>query len=370
MINIRYHVFSLIAVFLALAIGLAAGSTVVKESIVDSLRENQDRLESQLGDLEEQNDELELRVARLEETDRRLRDEGPLALLDGRLLGMDVVLVVGEGLDGDVRSSVRDSFVVAGAGLAGEIEVRRDIAQEERAADLAGTVGAPTDEDPSAVAARSLAGLLLSAVEGNEDTADADTPDRIDAPSGTDAPVREPLSGTDAPAGTDAPVTDPPATDGDTESTPAPEREQLADLLESLEDEGFVAADGAISEPDEPIARPPVFVVVGGRPDGDGVAVTDFLADLVDELAAGSDAGAARVVVGDAALTDPAEPRSPLVDAVRDEGSTWRSVTSVDHLEAFAGLAAAALAVDDLRFGRTGHYGVGEGADTLLPGDQ
>ena len=29
MINIRYHVYSLVAVFLALAIGVAAGSTVV-----------------------------------------------------------------------------------------------------------------------------------------------------------------------------------------------------------------------------------------------------------------------------------------------------------------------------------------------------
>jgi hypothetical protein len=92
MISIRYHVFSLIAVFLALAIGLAAGSTVVKESIVDNLRDNQDRLESELDELQAANDELELRVGRLEETDRRLRSEGPTALLDSRLLGLTVVL--------------------------------------------------------------------------------------------------------------------------------------------------------------------------------------------------------------------------------------------------------------------------------------
>ena len=48
MINIRYHVYSLLAVFLALAIGVAAGSTVVQRSVVDNLKSTQGRIEQNL----------------------------------------------------------------------------------------------------------------------------------------------------------------------------------------------------------------------------------------------------------------------------------------------------------------------------------
>ena len=58
MINIRYHVYSLVAVFLALAIGVAVGSTVVQRSVVDNLRSTQGRIEQNLDDLEAQNAEL------------------------------------------------------------------------------------------------------------------------------------------------------------------------------------------------------------------------------------------------------------------------------------------------------------------------
>ena len=63
MINIRYHVYSLVAVFLALAIGVAAGSTVVQRSVVDNLQSTQGRIEQNLDDLEAQNAELQERAA-------------------------------------------------------------------------------------------------------------------------------------------------------------------------------------------------------------------------------------------------------------------------------------------------------------------
>ena len=54
-------------------------------------------------------------------------------------------------------------------------------------------------------------------------------------------------------------------------------------------------------------------------------------------------------------------------NAVRERGDVWDRVTSVDDLEAFDGLAALTLGIDELRIGRIGHYGVGEDADSLLP---
>ena len=45
MINFRFHLASLIAVFLALAIGIVMGSTVVKEATVKGLRSEIHRVE-------------------------------------------------------------------------------------------------------------------------------------------------------------------------------------------------------------------------------------------------------------------------------------------------------------------------------------
>ena len=87
MINIRYHVYSLVAVFLALAIGVAAGSTVVQRSVVDNLRSTQGRIEQNLDELEAQNAELQERTDALEGREGSLIDEGPAALLAGKLTG-------------------------------------------------------------------------------------------------------------------------------------------------------------------------------------------------------------------------------------------------------------------------------------------
>jgi hypothetical protein len=169
----------------------------------------------------------------------------------------------------------------------------------------------------------------------------------------------------DEPSSTEADTTEP-STDEETE--PPPERVALDDLLAAWEDAGFVSADGAVADAEAPIARSPIFVVVGGRPDSDDVNVTPFLVDMATDTVQ-LDEERSRTVVGDAALTDPSAPRSPLVDAVRERGDVWDGVTSVDDLEAFAGLAALTLGIDDLRIGRTGHYGVGEAADSLLPAE-
>ena len=44
MINFRFHIVSLIAVFLALALGIVMGATVVNRAIVDRLNRHSDGL--------------------------------------------------------------------------------------------------------------------------------------------------------------------------------------------------------------------------------------------------------------------------------------------------------------------------------------
>ena len=64
MINFRYHLVSLIAVFLALALGIVIGSTLIDRAIVDALRNRIDTVEGNLDDRVAANDDLRDEVER------------------------------------------------------------------------------------------------------------------------------------------------------------------------------------------------------------------------------------------------------------------------------------------------------------------
>ncbi|TMK19625.1 MAG: copper transporter, partial [Actinobacteria bacterium] len=48
MINLRYHIVSLAATFLAFGLGILAGTTVIDQGLVSSLRQNTSALERDL----------------------------------------------------------------------------------------------------------------------------------------------------------------------------------------------------------------------------------------------------------------------------------------------------------------------------------
>ena len=56
MINFRYHVVSLIGVFLALGIGVIMGATVIDRVTVDQLRNRLDSVEKSVGQTRKDND--------------------------------------------------------------------------------------------------------------------------------------------------------------------------------------------------------------------------------------------------------------------------------------------------------------------------
>ena len=53
----------------------------------------------------------------------------------------------------------------------------------------------------------------------------------------------------------------------------------------------------------------------------------------------------------------------------QEVGAIDDAVSTVDDLEDFRGRAATVLALADLGAGRVGHYGLGPGADRLVPAD-
>ena len=67
MISFRYFLITIVAIFLALGLGVLAGSTVLEQSLVDGLQAQTDRLQADLGDLRGEVSDQRLQLDKLNE---------------------------------------------------------------------------------------------------------------------------------------------------------------------------------------------------------------------------------------------------------------------------------------------------------------
>ena len=308
MINLRYHVVSLVAVFLALTVGIVMGSTVVDKVTVDALNARVDEVSRNVRNAEAENRRLGDQL----KTVRDFADQARDHISDGHLRGVPVLVVGITGIDRKPVDGLRQALVSSEATLAGTVwftaKMRLDNQDDTRA--LATTLGLTVDQ-PEVVRHRAL-----------------------DVVAGT-------LAGA-----------------GDTNPLPA------------LADAGFVVFD---TPPDQATALAPALtslpaaglrvVLVSGA----GADVADD--DLAVPLAVALGRSSARVVAAEAGRDTPGG-RAVFVGLLRKDTSVGPRVSTVDDLESPGGQAAAVLALADLAAPRTGPYGVGPGAERLLPPSQ
>ena len=124
MINFRYHLASLIAVFLALGLGIVAGSTFVSPETVRALNHSLRRIDTSNKDLQTQNDALAQTnrdLLRYAEFSRNL-------LVQGKLAGKPVVLVSFDTTPGSETSQMATTLVAAGAKLQGTLTLSSNLA--------------------------------------------------------------------------------------------------------------------------------------------------------------------------------------------------------------------------------------------------
>ncbi|HEX9316925.1 MAG TPA: copper transporter [Actinomycetota bacterium] len=124
MINFRYHLASLIAVFLALGLGIVAGSTFVSPATVRALNNSLRRIDTSNKDLQTQNDALAQTnrdLLRYAEFSRNL-------LVQGKLAGKPVVLVSFDTTPGSETSQMATTLVAAGAKLQGTLTLSSNLA--------------------------------------------------------------------------------------------------------------------------------------------------------------------------------------------------------------------------------------------------
>jgi hypothetical protein len=331
-INFRYHLVSLVAVFLALGIGVIMGTAVIDSAVVDRLEAQQQGLEAQISDVRTENDELRTQLRDLREASEQLAAEGSERLLDGALRGQPVLVVGVRGVEAEGLRDLESIIQTADAQYQGTIWLtdRFALDDDDERRDLAGVLGFTSDT--GAASLRSAAISRLSLLLRRQ------------------APVEE----------------DPDPSEGAEEAEEGVQEQ--ADLVVALREAGFVDVEG-LDTGSSPQLRPGTRVVVLS---GSGAAVDDrdlalpLIRSLVREIAGLPPAGVLAVEATPAAGEDEGEAASWL-SAIRADDQLATRVSTVDNIEEFAGRLAAVLAVQELGVPRYGHYGRGEGAQRLLP---
>ena len=120
MIDFRYHLVSIVAVFLALAIGIVLGSTELQGHTIDVLRSSSNSLNSKLNAADA------LRATNEQEIsdDQQFLQTAEPKLLDGALAGDRVVIITEPGAPDSVTSGVKQAAGIAGATVTGTVALQ------------------------------------------------------------------------------------------------------------------------------------------------------------------------------------------------------------------------------------------------------
>jgi len=147
-IDFRYHLVSIVAVFLALAIGIVVGATALKptaEAGLDRLsRDEQHQISTQRTNI----NNLKSQIA----ADNALAEASAPRLLAGLLQDQRVVLITAPGADGSTISGITADLGLAGAKVAGQVQLQPSFfdsgATTENSLDALATKVAPPTVTP------------------------------------------------------------------------------------------------------------------------------------------------------------------------------------------------------------------------------
>jgi len=307
-INFRYHVVSLTAVFLALAIGLVVGTAALNGPLEDALK-------NQVGSLSKQTQTYRDRITQLEtEAGRQEQFASQAApiMLAGKLTGRRVLVVSLSQAGGSVGKVV-DMLKQAGAQIAGQVEIEDKLLDPNSKANLLdvatnaaqqpGITGTPLNSNGVETSSFLLATVLLA--------------------------HNPPLS-------------------SDVTKT----------VLTAYKESNFIVPTGDLSTPAESV------VIVAGEPytDSDGetknanvTTVVEWFSKKAPTVVAASGAGGTGNVIS----------------AVRSDPNLSKTAATVDNVTTPDGQLAVPLALSELLLtNKPGHYGVAGGATSMLPRPQ
>ncbi|MGI5521888.1 copper transporter [Micromonospora sp. CA-259024] len=180
MINFRYHVVSLTAVFLALAIGLVVGTAALNGPVADSLKE-------QVTGLRKDNQQWRQTVSNMEKQlglEEEFAEEISQVVLPGTLTGRRVV-VLSLPNGRDHTEGVLKKLQLAGATITGRVDLQDKFINPDNNSNLlelavtaarptAQTTGLPGNGHGVETSSALLASVLLDRAQGTAPVSDAD----------------------------------------------------------------------------------------------------------------------------------------------------------------------------------------------------
>lgn len=367
MINFRYHIVSITAVFLALGIGTALGSTFLDRYTVDLLDRNISSAEDRIRATDAENGRLETQVDDAEARDRELLASGAPQLLDDRLTDVPVLAVVAAGVDGATVDTVEQVLAATGADLRGSLVLTDELAFADGVdADLAEDLGLqdPDVRELRAAVEDQLANALLAAGVAADDVADSTTTTTTSTTTVAD-PGSEPATTTTPAAVTTTTVAAPTG-----EPAPIGPDGTQPDVLTTLLERGYLRFDAAPGvDPADPLLEAPDYRFVFVSQAGLEASANEILISL---LPTGLTAGVLPAVVVSPSVPVRTDPDAPdlepsAVAIIRDDDELAARYATVDQVETFAGQVSAALALDQVRTAKPGHYGQADGAQAIVP---
>ena len=313
MIDFRYHLVSIIAVFLALAVGIVVGTAALNGPIVDGLRDDVDRLSKDNRSLEEQVQGLEADVGASDAAAAQLAPR----LVDGTLDTSRVLLVTTPGAPVELAEQLVPVLTAAGATVTGQLDVRAALGDPESRAlveDLVAQVLPAEIELPDGSPVERAAAELAAALSTGPDAAEV-------------------------------------------------EEEEAQAVVSAFEEADLVTFDSAAEG--DVLTSATLVVVLAGPGSGTSPTVEQVQQlEALLSLASAFDNRSEGVVVAGAA--ESAEPGG-LVAALREQSTTAENVSSVDNADRGLGRVTLVSSLVEQRAGRAGQYGAGPGATAPLP---
>jgi hypothetical protein len=317
-IDFRYHLVSIVAVFLALAIGIVLGSTELQGPAYNLLDKTTSKLQNELGQVSGQRDAAQQQAT---EGEMYAQAVEPTVLHD-LLAGQRLLIVTEPGAQSSVVSGISSAALAAGASITGQVNLATKFF------DTSGTAQDSLNQTTLDVA--QAAGLSLdSSATYQQQAAQVIASEIL---------VKAPASSAGKP--------------------PADQVTEASTMLQAYAASQFLSTTG---QPASPATL--VVVVTPQTPPSDGSAdqLDQVLVPVVTELAAKS---SATVVVGSSAGSGAGSPI-----AVLRSNNISSQVSTVDDADLVAGqtVAMQALAMG-LAGGKAGSYGfTANGASAIAP---
>jgi hypothetical protein len=304
LVDFRYHLVSIIAVFLALAIGIVLGTTALNSALVDDLRNQVKSLANSKRGLEHSVAATQGQLGDAQRFEKAA--EGPLVL--NRLSGRTVTVISAPGADRTIRDRLVKTLQTAGATVTLQIRLTARYSDPTHAADLdaAATAALPPPQtftlgdSPMAHAAEALV-------------------------SGAIATPHQPASRTVA-------------------------------VLEEFRTRGLLTTDGGATTPGS------LALLLVPDPSGDSANDAVIESETGDLATALADRADATVVSGTLLSAFGGD-----LQAVRSNGALADKVSSCDLADQPQGRACSVLALAAGLHGQVGSWGSGRGTSGALP---